>query len=205
MIRTVLFSFVMVGLLGSAGIVHAQGKFNEKVKIGDQAPVYSNLPGTDGKMHSLSDLSGKDIVVVVITCNHCPVAQNYENRLINFTKKYVKSEGSKVALVAINVNNGDDDKLPKMIERAKEKGFNFPYLYDASQKIGRDFGATVTPEFFVLNKERKIVYTGTMDDAQKESKVTKHYLTDAVDAALKGQTPTMSETRPFGCGVQYDK
>jgi len=103
------------------------------------------------------------------------------------------------------VNNGEADRLPKMQERAKEKGFNFPYLYDASQAIGRQLGATVTPEFYVFNKERKLVYTGAMDDATQPQNAKANYLEPAVDAALKGQPAPTAETRARGCGVQYER
>jgi peroxiredoxin len=205
MMRMTLAAALAVGLVLVGGGVQGQGKFNKKIKVGDSAPVFTGLPGVDGKSHSMSDYADKDVMVVVVTCNHCPVAVAYEDRIIDFTKKYASGPGSKVALVAINVNNNEADKLPKMIERAKEKGFNFPYLYDESQKIGRAYGATVTPEFYVLNKERKIVYTGSMDDSQNASKVKTNYLEGAVDATLKGQTPTVAETRAFGCGVQYQR
>jgi peroxiredoxin len=180
------------------------GEFNKKLKIGDAAPAWTSLEGVDGKMHSLSDLKDKEVVVVVITCNHCPVAVAYEDRIIDFNKKHADSAGAKVGVVAINVNNLEEDKMPKMQERAKAKGFKFQYLYDPTQKIGREYGASVTPEFFVLNKDRKIVYMGSMDDSQNPEKVKTNYLEAAVKAALEGKSPDKAETRPFGCGVKYD-
>jgi peroxiredoxin len=185
------------------GFVDAGGGKKGKLKIGDPAPTFSALPGIDGKDHGLDEYKDKDVVVVVITCNHCPVAVAYEDRIINFTKKYAGDPKSKVAVVAINVNNLDADKLDKMKIRAEEKGFNFPYLHDASQKIGRELGASVTPEFYVFNKERKLVYHGSMDNNQKNP--TKNYLEPAVDAALKGETPAVQETKAFGCTVKYEK
>ena len=206
MFRVFAFVFAIAGLAlaFSGSQANAQGKFNKKVKIGDQAPAYNNLPGVDGKNHSLSDLAGKEIVVLIVTCNHCPVSVAYEDRIIEFNKKFAGSDG-KVALVAINVNNLEADKLPKMKERAAEKGFTFPYLYDESQKIGREYGASVTPEFFVLNKDRKIVYTGAMDDNNDSSKVKNRYLESAVQSALKGEVPTTVETAGRGCSVKYEK
>src|SRR5262249_21863064 len=152
-----------------------------------------------------SDLKDKDVVVVVVTCNHCPVAVAYEDRIIEFAKKYTSSPESKVGLVAINVNNNNTDKLDKMKERAKTKGFNVTYVYEESQKIGRDLGATKTPEFFVLNKERKVVYMGAMDDSQPVKNVKKRYLEDAVDALLKGEKISTTETAARGCSVQYER
>ncbi|MCS6852378.1 MAG: thioredoxin family protein [Gemmataceae bacterium] len=202
MFRLAAAALVAAGLALATPV--SAGEFNKKLNIGDPAPSWSNLPGVDGKNHSLSDLKDKDVVVVCITCNHCPVAVAYEDRIINFVKKHCGPE-SKVAFVAINVNNLEADRLPKMIERAKEKGFNFPYLHDESQRIGREFGATVTPEFFVLNKERKVVYMGAMDDSNDPSKVKVNYLEAAVEAALKGDKPSQAETKARGCSVKYEK
>jgi peroxiredoxin len=199
MVRLTFAALVVAGLaLGTA----QAGEFNKKVKIGDAAPVFSKLPGVDGKDHALADLKDKEVVVLVITCNHCPVAVAYEDRIIAFTKKHAGPD-SKVGVVAINVNNGEVDRLPKMIERSKEKGFNFPYLFDESQETARALGASVTPEFFVLNKDRKIVYMGAMDDKMVDP--TKSYLEPAVAAALKGEEPDPKETAPRGCGVKYEK
>ena len=179
------------------------GKYNKKLKIGDVAPTWSGLPGVDGREHSLADLKDKDVVVLVITCNHCPVAQAYEGRIVSFAKKFAGGPDSKAALVAINVNNLEADKLPRMKERAKQKGFTFAYLYDASQQVGRAYGASVTPEFFVLNKDRKVVYMGSMDNDQGNPTID--YLSPAVEAALGGQAPKVAETRAFGCSVKYER
>jgi len=193
-------------VLGLVLVSNAQaGKFNKKLSVGDAAPTFSELPGTDGKMHSLAQFKDKDVVVVVVTCNHCPVAVAYEDRIIALTKKYASSADSKVAIVAINVNKDPIDRLDKMTERAKAKGFNFPYLFDETQKIGRELGATVTPEFFVLNKERKIAYMGALDDSQSTSKVSKKYVEDAIDALLAGKTVGTTETRGRGCSVKYER
>jgi peroxiredoxin len=175
------------------------------LKIGSPAPAFAGLETTDGKSVSLNDFKDKDVLVVAITCNHCPVAVAYQDRLVEFAKKYAGPD-SKVAVVAINVNNMAEDKLDKMKERAKQQGFNFPYAYDPSQQIARDLGAARTPEFFVFNKERKLVYTGALDDnAMHADKVTKHYLADAVDAALKGETPKVQSSAAVGCGIIFDK
>lgn len=176
------------------------------IKIGTAAPKFSGLECATmpGKSFSLADLKDKDVVVFCVTCNHCPVAKAYEDRLIEFSKKFGGND-SKVALVAFSVNTGEADSLPKMKDRAKEKGFNFHYLYDGSQKIAKDLGATRTPEFFVFNKDRRLVYTGAMDDNMRAEKVTKHYLEDAVKAALKGETPKTETTPAVGCGIMFEK
>src|SRR5438045_5722439 len=109
------------------------------LKVGFPAPMFSVMQTADGNSVFLDDFKDKDVLVVCITCNHCPVAIAYQDRLINLAKKYAGPD-SKVAVVAINVNNMPEDKLDKMKERAKEKGFNFPYAYDPSQKIARNLG-----------------------------------------------------------------
>ena len=179
------------------------GKFNKKVSPGDKAPAFADLPGTDGKKHGLADLAGKDFIVVVFTGNECPVATSYEKRLVALTKKYASGDKSRVAVVAINVSIDEDERLDKMKVAAKEKGFNFSYLSDETQKIGRQFGASVTPEVFVLDKDRKIVYTGAIDDNLQTAKVEKKYLEDALDALLAGKPVATSETRPTGCSIEY--
>jgi peroxiredoxin len=178
------------------------GEYNKKINIGDSAPAWVDLPGVDGKKHSLADLKEKDAVVVVFTCNSCPIAVDYEDRIIAFAKKHAGPD-SKIAVVAINVNTIEEDRLPKMQERAKEKGFNFPYLYDQTQKIARDYGATYTPEFFVLNRDRKIAYMGAMDDRTNPAQVKDNFLEPAVQAALKGEKLAKPETLARGCMIRY--
>ncbi len=193
-------ALLIVGAV-AVGLSQAQG---EKLKIGDPMPNFTKLPGVDGKMHSLSDYKDKEVLVVTITCNHCPVAQAYEDRIIAFTKKHA-SPGSKVGLIAINVNNLEADKLDKMKIRAEQRGFNFPYLYDESQKIGRALNATVTPEFYVFDKNRKLVYWGRMDDSQNAANAKTNDLEQAVQAVSRGETPTVTRTKAFGCSVKYEK
>lgn len=180
------------------------GKYNQVLSIGDKAPAWSDLPGVDDTKHSLSDLKNKDAVVVVFTCNSCPYAVDYEDRMIEFAKKHAGPDG-KVGLVAINVNRVPEDRLPKMKERAEQKEFPYPYLYDETQKIARDYGAIFTPEFYVLDGERKVVYMGAMDDSSNPEKVTKNYLEAAVEAALNGELPAVTETGAVGCRIRYER
>jgi peroxiredoxin len=177
------------------------GKYNRKISIGDAAPAFKSLEATDGKKYALEDFKDKDLVVLVIICNECPVAQTYEDRVIAFANKYK----DKVSVVALNVNDGDDENLAKMKTHAEKKGFNFVYLRDPEQKMGRALGASKTPEFFVLNKERKVVYMGALDDELNPAKVTEKYLEKAVDALLKGEKPAKAETPAYGCGIEYRK
>ncbi len=187
-----LLACVVVGL----GMVQAisAGEYNPVLNIGDEAPAWKDLPGVDGKTHSLADLKKKPVVVVVFTCNSCPYAQDYEDRINAFAKKHAGEDG-RVAVVAINVNHVPADSLAKMQARAKEKGFVFPYLYDDSQEIAKAYGATRTPEFFVLDAERKIVYMGAMDDNSNAEKVTKQYLEPAVNCGPRRQAAGSQRNR----------
>lgn len=178
------------------------GEFNQVLNIGDKAPAWQDLPGTDGKKHSLSDLKDKDAVVVVFTCISCPTAVDYEQRINELVKQYGGPEG-KVGVVAVCVNQVAADKLDKLKARAEQQKFAFPVLYDETQKIAKDYGAVFTPEFFVLNKERKVVYMGAMDDATDPEKVTKKFVVEALAASLKGDAPTVKETVARGCMVRY--
>ncbi len=181
------------------------GKYNKVLAPGDAAPAWENLEGTDGKKHSLADLKGKDVVVVVFTCNSCPVAENYEARIIEFVEKHASQPDAKVAVVAINVNTNDKDALPAMKTRAEKKKFHFAYLYDPTQEIARQYGAMYTPEFFVLDAERKVTYTGAMDDKPAPGEPKLHHLKSAVMAALAGKQPEMRETSAAaGCRIKFN-
>ena len=198
--RKILLSLAVIAL---AVPVFAQ-HYNKAVKIGDKAPDFSAIPAAlpSGEQTSLtlSDLK-EDVVVLVFLANHCPVVQACDDRIIDFANDY---KDKPVKLVAVSVNDIDSDRLPGIKEHMKEKKINYTYGYDESQAIGHAYGATNTPHFFVLDKERKIRYIGAMDDsAMNEAKVTKHYLRDAVDALLAGKPVPVEETRAVGCSVKY--
>jgi peroxiredoxin len=180
------------------------GQFNSVLSIGDAAPAWKDLPGVDGKRHSLADLADREIVVVVFTCNSCPIASDYEDRIIAFTKKYC-GPVQKTALVAINVNTVEEDSLAHMKERATAKGFPYPYLFDQTQKIGKAYGALFTPEFFVLDKDRKVAYMGAFDDNVEPTKIKHAYLEPAVAAVLKGGKANPAETQASGCLIRYER
>jgi peroxiredoxin len=176
-------------------------KADDKFSVGDPAPAFEGLVGTDDKKHSLEEFEEAKAVALVFTCNHCPVAKAYEDRLIALQNDYADKG---VQVIAINVNNVDADKLPAMKERAEEKGFEFPYLYDPTQKVGRDYGAKVTPHVFLLDGKRNLAFVGPVDDSQDEAKVKHKYLRDAIDAVLAGKKPPATEVKPFGCGIAYE-
>lgn len=191
-------------LLLVPGSLLSAGEFNQVLSIGNKAPAWSDLPGADDEKHSLAELKDKDVLVIVFTCNSCPVAQAYEDRIATFADEHA-AEGSRVALVAINCNKIDEDRLPAIKQRAAAKGFHFPYLHDETQQIGRDFGAAFTPEFFVLDRDRKVVYMGAMDDNRDAEKATVNYVADAVMATLAGKKPQVRETLARGCRVRYKR
>ena len=199
--RKFALSLVVLSLVAMPAIA---GKYNKTISVGDKAPDFAGLPavenGSDSSL-TLSDIK-EPVVVLVFLGNHCPVVKAYEDRLIEFTSAY-KDKGVKV--VGLSVNDKEEDRLPGIKKYMKDKGSNYIYGYDESQKVGHEYGASNTPQFFVLDKERKIRYTGAMDDNGREDKVTKTYLRDAVDALLKGDSVEVSETRPVGCGVSYKK
>jgi peroxiredoxin len=176
------------------------GEFNEKLSIGDAAPAWKELPGTDGKPHALADLPAEKLVAVVFTCNSCPVAAGYEDRFVEFANR----RAEQVAVVAINVNKIPEDDLEKMTARATEKKFPYAYLFDASQQIAKDYGAGTTPEVILLDRERKVAYMGAFDDSSDAGKVAVKYLDAAVDAVLAGQKPETAETSPHGCRIRYE-
>jgi peroxiredoxin len=199
--RKVAFGFVVLSFVAATAFA---GKYNTAISVGDKAPDFSGLPAIENgeqKSVSLSDIK-EPVVVVVFLANHCPVVQGYEDRVIDFTNDY-KDKGVKVVGIAVSQMSGD--KLPGIKGYMKDHKSTYIYGYDESQSVGKAYGATKTPQFFVLDKERKIRYTGSLDDSQREDKVTKTYLRDAVDAVLKGETVPVEETRAVGCGVSYKK
>ena len=166
-----------------------------KLQTGSKAPSFT-ATNLDGKEITLDSFKGSDVLVFVFTCNSCPVARAYEDRLIKFAKKY---EGKRVKLVAINNHRSED--IEAMKKRAEEKDFNFVYAYEGSGKSAKDFGAKVTPHCFVVNKDREIVYQGAFDDSMKEP--SNNFVVDAVNATLKGEKPTVEFKKPFGCGIKF--
>ena len=181
------------------------------LEIGQQAPDF-NLPGIDGKFHQLSDYDA-GVLVILFTCNHCPTAQAYEERIINFVDDY---QGKDVQLVAISPNNplavqleelgySDlNDSYEEMITRAAEKNFNFPYLYDGdTQEVALKYGPVATPQAFVFDPERTLRYVGRLDAIEKPGAGKAEDLRAAVEAVLAGETPKVQETKTFGCSTKW--
>ncbi len=199
--RTSLAAVCCLGLMATSLPV-AAGEYNEVLSIGDAAPVWKDLPGTDGKRHSLDDLKDKEILVVIFTCASCPTATDYEGRINQLVETYGGPEGQ-VAVVPVCVNKVEVDQLPALTKRVASQSLKFHYRYDESQKIAKDFGAIFTPEFYVFNKDRKLVYMGALDDSTDPAGVTKKYVEDAIASIQAGKTPEVAETIARGCRVRY--
>ncbi len=196
-------SRLLFGLILSAMCATAvAGEFNEVLNIGDAAPSWSNLPGTDGKSHSLADYKEKAAVVLIFTCASCPTAVDYEDRLNELAKRLGGANGQ-VAFVAVCVNRVKGDLLADLTERVKQRQFAFDYLHDESQKIAKDYGAIFTPEFYVLGRDRKLVYMGAFDDKTDAALVQQRHVEAAITAVLKNESPAVKETAARGCRVRY--
>jgi peroxiredoxin len=176
----------------------------DSLKLGGQAPDWSGLKGTDGKAYSLNDFHDKDVLVVAFTCNSCPYAQDYEDRIIALVKQHC-GDDQQAALVAINANKVKEDLPEEMQKRAKAKGFNFPYVWDETQATAKAYGAKWTPEFYVFDKDRKLIYRGAMDDETDPAKAKVNYVAEAIEAALAGKMPKVQEAPARGCAVRYER
>jgi peroxiredoxin len=172
---------------------------------GDKATDFK-LKSVDGKMYSMADYKSAKGFIVVFTCNTCPFAVKYEDRVNQLAKKY-KSKG--YVLLAINSNDPEvqpDDTFELMKERAKDKGYAFPYLVDEGQKIYPQYGATKTPHVFLLDKNLVVKYIGAIDDnADDASAVKEKYLENAIAALESGKEPSPALTKAIGCSIKAKK
>jgi peroxiredoxin len=180
--------------------------------LGAMAPDFA-LPGVDGRAWALKDFAAAKVVVVVFTCNHCPTAQYYEERL----KQLVSDFGPKgVACVAISPNDPKSvrldelgwadlgDSFEEMKLRAKDRQFNFPYLYDGdTETVSRAYGPVATPHAFVFDAARTLRYVGAIDDSERPTQVRVRYVRDAIEALLAGREPAVTKTRAVGCSVKW--
>ncbi|MEI6084514.1 MAG: thioredoxin family protein [Verrucomicrobiota bacterium] len=175
----------------------------KKLLIGQRAPDFL-LPSVDGHDRALAAFKDKAVVVVVFTCNHCPYAQAYEDRLIAIQRDYASRS---VQLIAINANDADgypEDNFDNMVLRSQKKQFNFPYLRDENQRVARGYGAEYTPETFVLNAKFEVGYVGRIDDNwQHADKVRSQDLRLAIDAILDGKPVENPVTHAIGCTIKW--
>jgi len=192
---------------------HAQAAQRiEPLELGQAAPDF-NLPGVDNRNYRLKDFADAKILVVIFTCNHCPTAQAYEERIKKLVSDY-REKG--VAFVAISPNDPKalrlnelgysdlSDSLEENKIRARDHGFNFPYLYDGDkQEVSKAYGPRVTPHVFIFDKDRKLRYRGGIDDSERPKRVKKHHVRNALDAMLAGKPVPDKDTRAFGCSVKW--
>ena len=173
------------------------------LELGAKAPDF-DLPGVDGNNYSLASFDDADALAVVFACNHCPFVIGSEDRFNEFYADY-KDRG--VAFISINSNETDGhptDSFAHMQERAAEKSFQFPYVRDDSQGVALAYGALRTPHFYLFDRDRKLRYTGRMDDNPRDpAGASTHELRDAVDAVLAGREVAEPLTNPLGCNVKW--
>ena len=190
----------------------AQEKNPPTLALGSAAPDFK-LPGVDGKTYTLADFKDAKLLLVLFTCNHCPTAQYYEDRVKKIVDDY-KPKG--LAVVAVSPNDPKSvrldelgytdlsDSFEEMKVRAEHRKFNFPYLYDGdTEEASKRYGPVVTPHAFLFDADRKLRYVGRIDDSERAEYVKTHDLRNAIDALLAGNDVPVKQTRTFGCSVKW--
>jgi peroxiredoxin len=171
--------------------------------LGSQAPDFS-LPGTDGKTWSLASFKDAKALCVVFSCNHCPYVKAYEGRFVGLQKDLGPGGFQMVAINSNDAVSHPEDGFEAMQARAREKGFNFPYLRDESQAVAHAYGAVRTPHVFLFNAGRALAYVGRIDDNwDQPDKVTRHELRDAVEDLLADLPVRVPETFAVGCTIKW--
>ena len=199
--KTIKTMIILFAMMSGSSLSAGDGGY----QVGDKAQDFK-LKNIDGKWVTLEDYKDAKGFIVIFTCNHCPYAKAYEDRIIALDKKYAPLG---YPVIAINPNDPvayPDDSYENMQKRAKEKGFTFPYLFDEQQTVFPQFGATRTPHVFILSKagsDMTVEYIGAIDDNYEDaSKVTNKYVENAVDALLVGEKPQVAFTKAVGCSIK---
>jgi peroxiredoxin len=206
-----LRSLLVTGFI-TANSLLAADSIPRVLELGSAAPNF-NLPGVDGRNWALKDFARSKILIVLFTCNHCPTAQYYEERIKQLVTDY-RDQG--VALVAISPNDPKSvrldelgwadlsDSFEEMKLRAEHAKFNFPYLYDGdTEEASKKYGPATTPHAFIFDADRKLRYVGAIDDSERVQHVKKHYVRNALDALLAGREPEITKTKAIGCSVKW--
>ncbi|MDO5980017.1 thioredoxin family protein [Flavivirga spongiicola] len=200
-----IISAALVVLFISAFTMYETTTTGKGYKIGDVAEGFS-LKNIDGKMVSLSDYKDAKGFIVIFTCNTCPYAVMYEDRIIALNEKYASKGYPVIAIMPNNPDIKPGDNMEAMKARAKSKGFTFPYLIDEGQKVYPKYGATKTPHVFLLQKTdagKVVKYIGAIDDNYKDASAVKtKYVEHAVDALLAGKKVKQTETKAIGCSIK---
>ena len=174
------------------------------LKLGTQAPDFS-LPDTEGNSLSLKDFDDKNVLLVMFICNHCPYVKHVREELVRLARDY---QPKGVGIVAINANdvaNYPDDSPENMKKETESVGYSFPYLYDETQEVAKAYTAACTPDFFVFDGERKLIYRGQLDDARpgNDEPIDGHDLRAALDAALAGEPAPDTQKPSMGCNIKW--
>jgi peroxiredoxin len=170
--------------------------------LGETARSFS-LPGVDGETHSLGDYADATALVVVWSCNHCPYVMAWEDRLNEIARDYRDGGVRVVAINSNDVRRQPEDSFDLMRDRARSKEFVFDYLHDEAQSTAEAYGPERTPEVFLFDADRRLVYHGAIDDSRDETKVDRRFLREALDAVLAGRAPAVAETPPVGCTIKW--
>jgi thiol-disulfide isomerase/thioredoxin len=193
-----------VAILIGAGTARAG---DSGIALGSSVPAAvakTKMKNVDGKLVSIAEVTGKAGTLVIFTCNHCPFAKAWEQRIVELGNAYA-AKG--IGVVLVNANDPAmhlDDGYAEMQARAKSRGMKVPYVVDETSAVARAFGASVTPEAFLFDKAGKLAYHGTIDDNRQEAdKVKARYLKDALDAVVAGKTPAVPETKGLGCSIKF--
>jgi len=172
--------------------------------LGTQAPSFS-LPATDGGTVSLADFAGRDSILVIFLCNHCPYVKHVADELKRLADDYMPKG---VGVVGISSNDADkypDDSIEAMATEKQQRGYAFPYLFDADQSVAQDYAAACTPDFYLFDADQKLVYRGQLDSSRpkNDQPVTGADLRTAIDTVLAGQSPTEQQTPSIGCNIKW--
>lgn len=202
----VLFAALLILLAPTTN--WAQEKMNivqHALQIGNSAPMKdAKMKNVDGRELSIADVSGERGTLVIFSCNSCPWVKAWEDRIASIGNVYQKKGLGVIVINSNDPKNMAEDSFEIMQTRAKERGFAFPYVVDATSNVARAFGATRTPEVFLFDKNARLVYHGVIDDNAKEArKVEKHYLRDALEALIAGREIPMKETKALGCTIKF--
>ena len=203
---------ILVAVLFMAGLAWSAPQQSKTLEIGQRAPDF-NLPGVDGRNYKLADFADANVLVIIFTCNHCPTAQAYEERIKKLAADY---KNKSVALVAISSNDPRavrldelgysdmSDSFEEMKTRAEDMGYNFPYLYDGdNQKVSLAYGPARTPHVFIFDRQRELRYVGRIDDSQKSKLVKSEDARNVIEALLKRKKVPIETTRTIGCSIKW--
>ena len=190
--------------MAAASVAVATGEA-AALPLGDTAPMATvKMKSVDGKEISIGEAAGPKGTLVIFSCNHCPFVKAWETRIAEIGNAYPKKG---VGVIVINPNDPTayaEDDYAEMQQRAKQRGFEFPYVVDATSEVGRAFGATRTPEAYLFDQTGKLVYHGTIDDNYQDAgKAKEHFLKDALDALIAGKEIPVKETKAVGCSIKF--